>query len=110
MWVDGTLACIQVSFLSVVVRPLFVGRCSLFLSMTFISSCQALKLCLLVCWTDHEDDYVIELANEVRRVLEMVKEAASTEKSLVAAPQVAAKEIIPSLQLRPRQEAVAMDS
>lgn len=59
---------------------------------------------------DHEDDYVIELANEVRRVLDIVKGAANTEKKLAAAPQVTVKDLIPSLQLRPRQETVAMDS
>lgn len=50
----------------------------------------------------HEDDYVIELANEVRKVLEEIK--------LVAAPHMTVKDHIPSLQLRPLQEAVGTDS
>lgn len=49
---------------------------------------------------DHVDDYVIELANGVRKVLE----------ELVAASRVVAKDHIPSLQLRPLQEAVSLDS
>ncbi|XP_074305004.1 gamma-glutamylcyclotransferase 2-1-like [Silene latifolia] len=58
---------------------------------------------------NHEDDYVIELAKEVRKVLEVAKEI-TKEKLLVAEPHVTVKDHIPSLQLRPRQEAVAMDS
>ncbi|KAL9227166.1 hypothetical protein vseg_002891 [Gypsophila vaccaria] len=53
---------------------------------------------------NHEDDYVIELANEVRKVLDVAKGIAQ-EKMLTVI-----KDRIPSLQLRPRQEAVAMDS
>uniref|UniRef100_A0A803LYU7 Gamma-glutamylcyclotransferase n=1 Tax=Chenopodium quinoa TaxID=63459 RepID=A0A803LYU7_CHEQI len=58
---------------------------------------------------DHEDDYVIELANEVRKVLDIVK-GATKDTKLIAAPHVTIKDHIPSLQLLPRQEAVAMDS
>ncbi|XP_021729250.1 gamma-glutamylcyclotransferase 2-1-like [Chenopodium quinoa] len=58
---------------------------------------------------DHEDDYVIELANEVRKVLDIVK-GATKDTKLIAAPHVTVKDHIPSLQLLPRQEAVAMDS
>jgi len=50
--------------------------------------------------TGHEDDYVIELATKVRKVLE----------DLVSTSHVTVKDHIPSLQLRPLQEAVAMDS
>ncbi|KAJ8448738.1 hypothetical protein Cgig2_011359 [Carnegiea gigantea] len=48
----------------------------------------------------HEDDYVIELATKVRKVLE----------DLVSTSHVTVKDHIPSLQLCPLQEAVAMDS
>lgn len=58
---------------------------------------------------DHEDDYVIELANEVRNVLDVVK-GATMEKKLIATAHVTVKDNIPSLQHLPRQEAVAMDS
>lgn len=57
----------------------------------------------------HEDDYVIELANEVRKVLGTGK-GVPKEKKLVAVPHVTFKDHIPSLQVVPRQEAVAMDS
>lgn len=63
----------------------------------------------MVSCTDHEDDYVIELANEVRNVLDVVK-GATMEKKLIATPHVTVKDNIPSLQHLPRQEAVAMDS
>ncbi|KAK9699638.1 hypothetical protein RND81_08G186300 [Saponaria officinalis] len=52
---------------------------------------------------NHEDDYVVELANEVRKVLDVAKGIAQENMLTV-------KDLIPSLQLRPRQEAVAMDS
>ncbi|KAJ4848448.1 Gamma-glutamylcyclotransferase 2-2 [Turnera subulata] len=54
----------------------------------------------------HEDDMVIELANEVRKVLNGV----SKEKKLAVPTPIALKSRIPSLQLRPLPEAVAMDS
>lgn len=57
----------------------------------------------------HEDDYVIELANEVRIVLGSHK-GVTKEKKLVAVPHMTVKDNIPSLQLYPLQEAVAMDS
>lgn len=55
-----------------------------------------------------EADYVIELAKEVRKVLGTAK-GIPKERKLVAALHVAIKDNIPSLQVRPRQEAVAMD-
>ncbi|KAL9230441.1 hypothetical protein vseg_005790 [Gypsophila vaccaria] len=60
---------------------------------------------------NHEDDYVIELANEVRKVLGMAEEI-TNEKMIIAEPHVIAnfKDHIPSLQLHPRPEAVAIDS
>ncbi|KAF4358983.1 hypothetical protein CsatB_008653 [Cannabis sativa] len=61
---------------------------------------------------DHEDDYVIELANEVRKELGIVGSGIPKEKKLVVTPHipVAHKSNIPALQLHPLPEAIAMDS
>ncbi|XVF35769.1 hypothetical protein REPUB_Repub18cG0174500 [Reevesia pubescens] len=60
----------------------------------------------------HEDDKVIELANEVRRVLGTLGKGISKEKKLVASPLIQRKSHThtPSFQLRLLPEAVAMDS
>ncbi|GAB4854096.1 Gamma-glutamylcyclotransferase 2-2 [Ancistrocladus abbreviatus] len=58
----------------------------------------------------HEDDMVIELANEVRKVLGILGSVGSKEKKMVAAALIPMTSDIPSLQLRPCQEAVAIDS
>ncbi|MED6207248.1 Gamma-glutamylcyclotransferase 2-1 [Stylosanthes scabra] len=60
----------------------------------------------------HEDDYVIELANEVRKVLGMGK-ALPKDKKLVGAPsqlQHSPHAPIPTLQLHPLPEPIALDS
>ncbi|OMO91096.1 ChaC-like protein [Corchorus olitorius] len=59
----------------------------------------------------HEDDMVIELANEVRKVIGKLGKGISKEK-LVGSPHLPLKSQIhmPSIQLRPLAEAVAMDS
>ncbi|RYR33427.1 hypothetical protein Ahy_A10g048014 isoform A [Arachis hypogaea] len=60
----------------------------------------------------HEDDYVIELANEVRKVLGMGK-ALPKDKKLVGAPsqlQHPPHVPIPTLQLHPLPEPIALDS
>ncbi|KAL8144427.1 hypothetical protein V2J09_017459 [Rumex salicifolius] len=60
---------------------------------------------------DHEDDMVIELANEVRKVLGVPYPAVCREKKLVTVPLISTIIThIPSLPLHPLQEAVAMDS
>ncbi|GMN39868.1 hypothetical protein TIFTF001_009093 [Ficus carica] len=59
----------------------------------------------------HEDDMVIELANEVRKVLGIgIGKGISIEKKLVGPPHIPHKDNIPSLQLHPLPEAIAMDS
>ncbi|GAB2286423.1 Gamma-glutamylcyclotransferase 2-1 [Dionaea muscipula] len=55
----------------------------------------------------HDDDMIIELANEVRKVLDIVTRGGSKEK--MVAGHIPTKSDIPSLQLRPRQETVAID-
>lgn len=60
----------------------------------------------------HEDDYVIELANEVRKELGIVGNGLLKEKKLVGPPHIPVphKSNIPALQLHPLPEAIAMDS
>ncbi|XP_060672907.1 gamma-glutamylcyclotransferase 2-1 [Ziziphus jujuba] len=59
----------------------------------------------------HEDDYVIELANEVRKVLGIPGKGILMEKLVgVGAPHIPHEAHIPSLQLHPLPEAIAMDS
>ncbi|KAF3446479.1 hypothetical protein FNV43_RR11658 [Rhamnella rubrinervis] len=60
----------------------------------------------------HDDDLVIELANEVRKVLGVVGKGAFKEKKLVGAPHshIPHKSHIPALQLHPLPEAIALDS
>lgn len=57
----------------------------------------------------HKDDMVIELANEVRKVLGIVGNGLLKEK-LVGPTFIQAKSNIPALQLHPLPEAIAMDS
>ncbi|KAL0407896.1 UNVERIFIED_CONTAM: Gamma-glutamylcyclotransferase 2-2 [Sesamum radiatum] len=58
--------------------------------------------------TGHEDDYVIELANEVRKVLGVIG-GVPKEKKLSAPSDVPLKSFSP-LKLTPLPEAIAMDS
>ncbi|CAK9146879.1 unnamed protein product [Ilex paraguariensis] len=57
----------------------------------------------------HEDDYVIKLANEVRKVLGIVVVGTPKEKRLVGPSHIILQTHIPPLHLRPLPEAVAMD-
>ncbi|KAL3745765.1 hypothetical protein ACJRO7_014823 [Eucalyptus globulus] len=59
------------------------------------------------CWTGHEDDHIIELANEVRKVLGTV---GKIDKKLVGPSHIPLKDNVPSLILRPLQGAIATDS
>jgi cation transport regulator ChaC len=56
----------------------------------------------------HEDDMVIELANEVRKVLGI--EGIPKERKLVGPSHIPLTSHIPTLQLHPLPEAIAMDS
>ncbi|KAF9681411.1 hypothetical protein SADUNF_Sadunf06G0223100 [Salix dunnii] len=58
----------------------------------------------------HEDDMVIELANEVRNVLGITGNGIPVEKKITGSSPVALKSHMPALQLRSLQEAVVMDS
>lgn len=58
----------------------------------------------------HEDDMVIELAIEVRKVLEIVGVKVPKEKKLAGPLHISLKSNIPALQHRPLVEAIAMDS
>ncbi|EEF34408.1 gamma-glutamylcyclotransferase 2-1 [Ricinus communis] len=58
----------------------------------------------------HEDDMVIELANEVRKVLGIVGKGIPKEKKLAGPSHIALKSNMPALQLRLLPEAVALDS
>lgn len=60
----------------------------------------------------HEDDMVIELANEVRKVLGIVGTEILIGKTLAMQSRMAAKSKLPVLQLHPLPEpvGVAMDS
>ncbi|KAK2392291.1 ChaC family protein [Trifolium repens] len=59
----------------------------------------------------HEDDYVIELANEVRKVLGVVNVVPSEKKSVGPAQlQHSPHAPIPTLQLHPLPEPIALDS
>ena len=60
----------------------------------------------------HEDDYIIELANEVRKELGIAEKGILKERKLVGSSSrmPLTKSHIPTLQLRLRPEAVAMDS
>lgn len=58
----------------------------------------------------HEDDMVIELAIEVRKVLEIVGVKVPKEKKLAGPLPISLKSNIPALQHRPLVEAIAMDS
>lgn len=62
--------------------------------------------------TGHEDDMVIELANEVRKVLGIVRGGGGIpmEKRLIGPSHIPLKSHIPPLILRPLPEALAMDS
>lgn len=55
----------------------------------------------------HEDDHIIELANEVRKVLGTV---GKIDKKLVGPSHIPLKDNVPSLILRPLQGAIATDS
>lgn len=59
-----------------------------------------------MCFKGHEEDYVIELANEVRKVLGIVGVVAK-EKKLSPGPL---KSSLSPLKLAPLPEAIAMDS
>lgn len=65
-----------------------------------------------LCLTGHEDDYIIELANEVRKELGTAEKGILKERKLVGSSSrmPLTKSHIPTLQLRLRPEAVAMDS
>ncbi|KAB5553510.1 hypothetical protein DKX38_010821 [Salix brachista] len=58
----------------------------------------------------HEDDMVIELANEVRKVLGTTGNGIPVEKKITGSSPVALKSHMPALKLRSLQEAVMMDS
>ncbi|TQD86787.1 hypothetical protein C1H46_027660 [Malus baccata] len=58
----------------------------------------------------HEEDYVIELANEVRKVLGIAGKGFPKEKKLAGPTHLPLKSNIPALQLHPLPEAIAMDS
>ncbi|XP_061963145.1 gamma-glutamylcyclotransferase 2-1-like [Populus nigra] len=58
----------------------------------------------------HEDDTVIELAKEVRRVLGTKGNGIPVEKKISGSSPAALKSHMPALQLRSLQEAVVMDS
>ncbi|KAG6772998.1 hypothetical protein POTOM_024431 [Populus tomentosa] len=58
----------------------------------------------------HEDDTVIELAKEVRRVLGAKGNGIPVEKKISGSSPAALKSHMPALQLRSLQEAVLMDS
>ncbi|KAL6501862.1 Gamma-glutamylcyclotransferase 2-1 [Orobanche gracilis] len=59
----------------------------------------------------HEDDYVIELANEVRKVLGVVKSGiVSMGKKLSVMSDVRLKSSLSPLKLRPLGKAIVMDS
>ncbi|KAB1204461.1 Cation transport regulator-like protein 2 [Morella rubra] len=58
----------------------------------------------------HADDMVIELANEVRKVLGVVGKGILKERKLVGPSHIPLKSHIPSLQLHRLPEAIAMDS
>ncbi|KAA8520989.1 hypothetical protein F0562_011662 [Nyssa sinensis] len=57
----------------------------------------------------HEDDYIIELANEVRKFLGIPGAGIPKEK-LVATSHIPLKSHIPALQLHPLPKIIAMDS
>ncbi|KAJ8758580.1 hypothetical protein K2173_000301 [Erythroxylum novogranatense] len=58
----------------------------------------------------HEDDMVIELANEVRKELGIVRDGVSKEKKLFVLSDIVLTSQLPALQLHPLPKAVAMDS
>uniref|UniRef100_A0A2K1WTR6 Uncharacterized protein n=1 Tax=Populus trichocarpa TaxID=3694 RepID=A0A2K1WTR6_POPTR len=58
----------------------------------------------------HEDEMVIELAKEVRKVLGITGNGIPTEKKITGTSPKALISHMPVLQLRPLQEAVVMDS
>lgn len=60
----------------------------------------------------HEEDYVIELANEVRNVLGIVGKGIPKDKKLTGPTHIPLKSHIPAIQLHPLPEAIAiaMDS
>lgn len=64
---------------------------------------------LLYIETGHEDDYVIELANEVRKVLGIVG-GVRKEKKLSGPTHVPLKSSLSPLKLRALPDAIAMDS
>jgi hypothetical protein len=61
-------------------------------------------------YTGHEDEMVIELAKEVRKVLGITGNGIPTEKKITGTSPKALISHMPVLQLRPLQEAVVMDS
>lgn len=62
-------------------------------------------------WTGHEDDMVIELANEVRKVLGTVGAASVKEKKLVGLPtMLPVPAHISAIQLRLLPEVITLDS
>lgn len=59
----------------------------------------------------HEEEMVIELANEVRKVLDLLENGISRENKLLgAAPHIVLKSHIASLELQLLPEAIATDS
>ena len=58
----------------------------------------------------HEDDYVIELANEVRKVLGVLGICIPKEKRLLGPSHIPLKSLVSPINLRRLPEAVAMDS
>ncbi|KAK3041541.1 hypothetical protein RJ639_002227 [Escallonia herrerae] len=58
----------------------------------------------------HEDDMVIELANEVRKVLGIVRVGIPKERRLIGPSHAPLKSLVSPFKLFPLPEAVAMDS
>ena len=92
-----------------------IGEFCLSISLTYKSIYPSLQVkdrqisWLFLCWTGHKDDYVFKLADEVRKVLAILGEM--KEKKLVGPAHIPAphKSNIPTLQLHPLPEAIAMD-
>lgn len=61
-------------------------------------------------FTGHEDDYVIELANEVRKVPGNMENVITKDKLVGPAQLPYPHEPIPALQLHPLSEPIALDS
>ncbi|CAK7354356.1 unnamed protein product [Dovyalis caffra] len=63
-----------------------------------------------LCAIGHEEEMVIELATEVRKVLGITGNGIPMEKKITGSSPIALKSHMPALHLRPLQEAVVMDS